>query len=155
MQKKKSNTTKRWKQSQWGSTTEPCGTSDKARDVGEKTRKPRKITQVHVCVWLQVFATNRFLSSRRGRSGGGLARHGTLKQYEDHALFKEKGEDSTTYSDPANVAKKLSCSSHQCAHICLPQRTEIAAIFAIAMPIADPRNRSDFRDKREQCCIAI
>ena len=27
--------------------------------------------------------------------------------------------------------------------------------FAIAMPIADPRNRSDFRDKREQCCIAI
>ena len=27
--------------------------------------------------------------------------------------------------------------------------------FAIAMPIADPRNRSDFRDKRKQCCIAI
>ena len=26
---------------------------------------------------------------------------------------------------------------------------------AIAMPIADPRNRSDFRDKRKQCCIAI
>ena len=28
-------------------------------------------------------------------------------------------------------------------------------IFAIAVPIADPRNRSDFRDKRQQCCIAI
>ena len=27
--------------------------------------------------------------------------------------------------------------------------------FAIAMPIADLRNRSDFRDKRKQCCIAI
>ena len=27
--------------------------------------------------------------------------------------------------------------------------------FAIAMPIADPRNRSDFRDKRKQCCTAI
>ena len=25
--------------------------------------------------------------------------------------------------------------------------------FAIAMPIADPRNRSDFRDKRKQYCI--
>ena len=24
--------------------------------------------------------------------------------------------------------------------------------FAIAMPIADPRNRSDLRDKRKQCC---
>ena len=27
--------------------------------------------------------------------------------------------------------------------------------FAIAMPIADPKNRSDFRNKRKQCCIAI
>ena len=27
--------------------------------------------------------------------------------------------------------------------------------FAIAMPIADPRNRSDFQDKRKQYCIAI
>ena len=27
--------------------------------------------------------------------------------------------------------------------------------FAIAIPIADPRNRSDFGDKRKQCCIAI
>ena len=27
--------------------------------------------------------------------------------------------------------------------------------FVIAMPIADSRNRSDFRDKRKQCCIAI
>ena len=25
----------------------------------------------------------------------------------------------------------------------------------MAMPIADPRNRSDFRDKTKQCCIAI
>ena len=27
--------------------------------------------------------------------------------------------------------------------------------FAIAMPTVDPRNRSDFRDKRKQCCITI
>ena len=27
--------------------------------------------------------------------------------------------------------------------------------FAIAMPIANPRNGSDFRDKRKQCCVAI
>ena len=27
--------------------------------------------------------------------------------------------------------------------------------FAIAMPIADPRNRCDFGDKTKQCCIAI
>ena len=27
--------------------------------------------------------------------------------------------------------------------------------FSIAMPIADPRNCSDFRDKGKQCCIAI
>ena len=27
--------------------------------------------------------------------------------------------------------------------------------FAIAMPIADPRNRSDLRNKTKQCCIAI
>ena len=34
---------------------------------------------------------------------------------------------------------------------CFAWRTEIAAIFAIcAMPIADPRTHSDFRDKRKQ-----
>ena len=27
--------------------------------------------------------------------------------------------------------------------------------FAIVMPIANSRNRSDFRDKKKQCCIAI
>ena len=27
--------------------------------------------------------------------------------------------------------------------------------FAIAMPIADPRNRGDLQDKRKQCCVAI
>ena len=27
--------------------------------------------------------------------------------------------------------------------------------FAIAIPIADPRNCSDFRDKRKQCCTTI
>ena len=27
--------------------------------------------------------------------------------------------------------------------------------FAIAMPIADHRNRSDFPDKTKQCCVAI
>ena len=27
--------------------------------------------------------------------------------------------------------------------------------FAIAMPIVDPKTRSDFRDTREQCCVAI
>ena len=32
-------------------------------------------------------------------------------------------------------------------------RTAFCDNFAIAMPIADPRNCSDFRDKRKQCCI--
>ena len=39
-----------------------------------------------------------------------------------------------------------------------PWRTEIAAIFAICvcdMPVADPRNRSDFGNNTKQCCISI
>ena len=27
--------------------------------------------------------------------------------------------------------------------------------LAIAMSIADPKNRSDFRDKTQKCCIAV
>ena len=37
----------------------------------------------------------------------------------------------------------------------LAQKLQRVLRFAIAMPIADPRNRSEFRVKRKQCCIAI
>ena len=62
--------------------------------------------------------------------------------------------------DGPNTVSESTVSSTELSEFLRPRRLSApkwqrSLRFAIAMPIADPRNRSDFRDKRKQCGIEI